>query len=99
MVTMDRLKIMEVEADYRTWKEYALERHLHSAVLNFLDLKKDDFYEIETTVKGKNYITARGWEDLSRLIQVYEEMGKKSGPGDDRPSISSIRRSPRIFAN
>ncbi len=73
VVTMDRLKIMEVEADYRTWKEYALERHLHSAVLNFLDLKKEYFYHMETTAKGRSYVTARGWEDLSQILYHYEE--------------------------
>ena len=73
VVTLDRLKILEVEADFATWKEYAKERGLHTAIVNFLDLKKDDFYEIETTVKGKNYITARGWEDLSKMLELYEE--------------------------
>lgn len=73
VVTMDRLKVMEVEADYRTWKEYALERHLHSAVLNFLDLKKEYFYHMEITAKGRSYVTARGWEDLSQILYHYEE--------------------------
>lgn len=73
IVTLDRLKILEVEADYGTWKEYARERGLHTAIVNFLDLKKDDFYEVETTVRGKNYITARGWEDLSQMLELYEE--------------------------
>ena len=73
VVTLDRLKILEVEADFATWKEYARERGLHTAIVNFLDLKKDDFYEIETTVRGKNYITARGWEDLSKMLELYEE--------------------------
>ena len=73
VVTMDRLKVMEVEADYRTWKEYALERHLHSAVLNFLDLKKEYFYHMEITARGRSYVTARGWEDLSEILYHYEE--------------------------
>lgn len=75
VVTMDRLKIMEVEADYTTWKEYASEKGLHNAVISYLELKKDDFYHVETTVKGKSYITARGWEDLSQILQLYEEEG------------------------
>ena len=75
VVTMDRLKIMEVEADYVTWKAYASEKGLHNAVISYLDLKKEDFYHVETTVKGKSYITARGWEDLSQILQLYEEEG------------------------
>lgn len=77
VVTMDRLKVMEVEADYRTWKEYALEHHLHSAVLNFLDLKKEYFYHMEITAKGRSYVTARGWEDLSEILCHYEEESLK----------------------
>ena len=75
VVTMDRLKIMEVEADYATWKEYASEKGLHNAIVSYLDLKKEDFYHVETTVKGKSYITARGWEDLSQILLLYEEEG------------------------
>ncbi len=73
VVTMDRLKILEVEPDYRIWKEYASERHLHSAVINYLDLKKDHFYCMEMTTKGRSYVTARGWEDLSQILYLYEE--------------------------
>ena len=73
VVTMDRLKILEVEADYAVWKEYAGERGVHTAILNYLDMKKEDFYQIETTVIGRRYITARGWEDLSEMLILYEE--------------------------
>ncbi len=75
VVTMDRLKILEVEADYAAWKEYARERGIHTAVLNYLDMKKEDFYKVETTVRGRSYITARGWEDLSQMLMLYEEEG------------------------
>ena len=73
VVTMDRLKILEVEADYKTWKKYAFERGIHTAILNFLEIKKDYFYCMEMTVKGRSYVTARGWEDLSQMIILYEE--------------------------
>lgn len=73
VVTMDRLKIMEVEADYGIWKKYARERHIHNGIITYLDLKKEDFYHIETTVNGRSYVTARGWEDLSETLLLYEE--------------------------
>lgn len=73
VVTMDRLKVLPVEPDYRTWKEYAVERGVHAAVLNFLDLKKDYFYVMEMTTEGRSYVTARGWEDLSEILKLYEE--------------------------
>ncbi|MCD7750544.1 MAG: MoxR family ATPase [Lachnospiraceae bacterium] len=73
IVTMDRLKVMEVEPDFQAFREYAWERNIHSAVLSFLELHQDFFYHMETTGKGKSYVTARGWEDLSQMIILYEE--------------------------
>ncbi len=75
VVTMDRLRVLEVEEDYEAWKIYAQEKGLHNAVTNFLDLKKEYFYRIETTAKGRSYVTARGWEDLSSVLKLYEEDG------------------------
>ncbi|MCR5655159.1 MAG: AAA family ATPase [Lachnospiraceae bacterium] len=73
VVTMDRLKVLEVEADYDAWKIYAGEVGMHGSVLGFLELHKDYFYHIETTVQGRLYVTARGWEDLSKILYMYEE--------------------------
>jgi len=73
VVTMDRLKVLEVEPELRIWKEYARERQLHPAITNFLDLKKEYFYCMEMTTKGRSYVTARGWEDLSQILFLYEE--------------------------
>lgn len=76
VVTLDRIKKIDVEADYEVWKEYAYKTGIHPAILAYLEIKKDYFYRMETTVDGKVFVTARGWEDLSRLIQVYERQGK-----------------------
>ncbi|MCH5344791.1 MAG: AAA family ATPase [Acetatifactor sp.] len=73
VVTLDRLKILEIEPDYRIWKEYASDKRLHGAVVNYLDIKKDHFYCMEMTTKGRSYVTARGWEDLSQILYLYEE--------------------------
>ncbi len=75
VVTLDRLKVMEVEPSYPIWRNYALNQNLHKAILTYLDIKKQDFYLIESTVDGKSYVTARGWEDLSDAIYLYEEAG------------------------
>ena len=75
IVTMDRMKVLEVEADYDTWRGYAVNKGIHSVILTYLDIKRGDFYVIENTVDGKSYVTARGWEDLSETIYLYEEQG------------------------
>ena len=92
VVTLDRMKILEVEADYGVWKEYARNRNLHTAILNYLDLKKEDFYQVGTTVRGKNYITARGWEDLSEMILLYEEEGIRV----EETLVEQYLRNPRV---
>ena len=76
VVTLDRLKVITVEADYPAWKSYAAKAGIHGAVTGFLETNKDCFYKVETTVYGKNYVTARGWEDLSDMIELYEEDNK-----------------------
>ena len=73
VVTLDRLKVIDVDADYPAWKKYALEKGIHGSILGFLESNKDCFYVIETTAGGKSYVTARGWEDLSDMIFLYEE--------------------------
>lgn len=73
VVTLDRLKVLNVEADYEAWKAYADKEGLHRAVLNYLEIKKQDFYVMEMTAKGRSYVTARGWEDLSQMLLLYEE--------------------------
>ncbi|MBP1577996.1 MAG: AAA family ATPase [Oscillospiraceae bacterium] len=80
IATWDRLKRIDVEPDYEAWREYAAEMQVVPSILTYLDIKKDDFYRIETTVSGKSFVTARGWEDLSRMIAVCE---KKDLPVDE----------------
>lgn len=75
IVTWDRLKRVEVEPDYEVWKEYAYQKGAHPAILTYLDIKRSDFYKIETTVSGKRFVTARGWSDLSDMMQLYESHG------------------------
>ena len=75
IVTLDRLKRINVEPELEVWKEYAYRSGIHAAVITYLELKKDDFYSVETTVDGKSFVTARGWSDLSDMIRLYEKRG------------------------
>ena len=77
VVTLDRIKRIDVQPDFEVWKEYAYEQGIHPAVISYLDLRRKNFYRMENTVDGRIFATARGWEDLSRLIQVYEALGKE----------------------
>lgn len=75
MVTLDRVRCMQVEADLGVWKAYARSRHIHGAILSYLELRPKNFYRVGADVDGLQFVTARGWEDLSILMQTYEEMG------------------------
>jgi len=81
IVTLDRVKKIIVEPDYEVWKEYAYKKQVHAAVTTYLEIKKNDFYRIETTIDGMEFVTARGWDDLSTMIKLYEKQGY---PVDER---------------
>ena len=77
IVTWDRLKRIDIEPDYKAWKEYAAQTMVHPAVRSYLDIKESDFYRVESSVDGKTFVTARGWSDLSDMLRLYEKNGLK----------------------
>ncbi len=74
IVTWDRLKRIDVEPNFDVWKEYAVAHGVHAAVLTYLEIRKGDFYQVETSVDGKSFVTARGWVDLSDMMKLYEKL-------------------------
>ncbi len=75
IVTLDRVKRLDITADVEAWKRYAYQMGVHGAILAYLDIKKENFYIVKADLAGTQFVTARGWEDLSRIMTVYEEMG------------------------
>ena len=75
MVTYDRLRVINIDADLEVWREYAREREIHNAILSYLDIRPQNFYSVMADVDGIKFVTARGWEDMSSLMYVYEELG------------------------
>lgn len=74
MVTLDRVRCIHLEADFSVWKEYAKSVHMHPAILSYLELHPNHFYLAQADVDGLKFVTARGWEDLSHLMYIYEEL-------------------------
>lgn len=74
MVTLDRVRYLTIEADFLVWEEYARAQHIHGAILSYLKLRPRNFYRVEADVDGMQFVTARGWEDLSNLMEIYEKM-------------------------
>ena len=75
MVTLDRVKHIEVTADLAVWQAYARGQGVHPAIRTYLSACPDHFYRITDTDRGQFFVTARGWEDLSLMLTAYEEEG------------------------
>ncbi len=75
IVTLDRVRLVEVEPDADTWLAYAEETGVHGAILSYLQLRKERFYEvIDPGTRDQRFVTARGWEDLSWYLQGAQEL-------------------------
>ncbi len=75
MVTLDRVRRIDVEADFSVWKEYAKAQGISPIILSYLELRPRNFYRVQADVDGMQFVTARGWEDLSHLMNAYDELG------------------------
>ena len=53
VVTLDRIKRIDVEENFEVWKEYAYRQGIHPAVISYLEIRRKNFYRIENTVMEK----------------------------------------------
>ncbi|MBO4364870.1 MAG: AAA family ATPase [Eggerthellaceae bacterium] len=79
IVTMDRLRRVEVEPSLEAWQAYARERGVHPAITSYLEVHPDDFYLVESTPAGKQFVSARSWSELSSLLTLLEDLCKPIG--------------------
>jgi len=92
MASLDRVRLIEVEADFSVWRDYAEEKGVHPAILSYLEIKPDHFYKLIQTREKREFVTARGWEDLSVLMREYERQGMQVA----RPFVEEFIRNPKI---
>ena len=74
LVTLDRVRRIDVEPSLPAWQEYARAQRLHPAVTAYLELRPQHFYKVEQDVDGAQFVTARGWEDLSAMLQTCDAL-------------------------
>lgn len=74
VATLDRVRQIDIEPDCGVWLEYAWEHGVHGAILSYLSVRPEHFYRVEEREDGQDFVTARGWEDLSELIRGYETL-------------------------
>ena len=58
IVTLDRVKKIDVTEDFDVWKSYGYSKNIHGSVMRYLEIKKENFYRIEATASGKRFVTA-----------------------------------------
>lgn len=73
-MTLDRVRQIDVEADLNVWLDYARAKQLHGAVISYLTVKEDRFYMVQRKEDALSFVTARGWEDLSEILNGYEAL-------------------------
>ncbi len=73
IVTLDRVRRMDIEPTCRM--EGVRPHSPHPQCHPYLDLHPQNFYQINADVDGTQFVTARGWEDLSNLLDAYESLG------------------------
>ena len=74
IVTLDRLRKIEVQPSFEAWRSYSRDRAVHPAIMTYLSVRPDDFYLVESTPEGKSFVSARSWSELSSLVALYEQL-------------------------
>lgn len=95
MAALDRVRTLEVEADFAVWETYAQAKGVHPTILAYLKLHPEHFYKVTLTRDKREFVTARGWEDLSVILQEYERQGLLVG----RSFMEEFLRIPKIAAD
>jgi hypothetical protein len=72
----DRIRKLEIEFSASDFIKYATESKIHPVVISYLKSHPQDIYQInnEKDKKNSNLVTCRGWENLSRTIDIYEKI-------------------------
>lgn len=95
MAALDRVRMLKVEADFSVWKDYAQQQGIHPSVLSYLELHPEHFYQVTLTREKQEFVTARGWEDLSVLLFEYERQKFSV----DRSFMEEFLRVPKIASD
>lgn len=71
IAVMDRVRVLPIEFDAKEFLDYGAEIGIHPIILEYLRIHKNHVYLYHDKTE---FITARGWENLSCCIKVYECM-------------------------
>ncbi len=89
---LDRMKRLDVEPDLDVWMSWAVANGVHPAVTSYLEGKPSNFYKVRASVDGTRIVTARGWEDLSRMLLAFEQVGETA----DKDLVGQYLQDPNV---
>ncbi len=72
---LDRLRLIDIGVSSRDFLKYAKERGVHPHVIRYLELYPNNCFRYGQSEERSELITARGWENLSETMKVYEKLG------------------------
>jgi len=75
IVTYDRVKRIYIEEEFSGLEGVRIPDEDSRCSSSYLEIKKKKFYSVVSDLDGKRFVTARGWEDLSQMMKVYEQLG------------------------
>jgi len=76
----DRVRMLELEFSPKDFLEYAREHNFHPAVLEYLTRTPADCYVLSLNKGAPETVTARGWENLSRVLYVQDQLDIPPSP-------------------
>ncbi|MBQ1310723.1 MAG: AAA family ATPase, partial [Blautia sp.] len=74
IAVLDRLRTLSVQPDLDVWMSYAQKDGVHGAVLSYLAFHREHFFIVRQDKETTEYVTARGWQDLSTLLFSCERL-------------------------
>ncbi len=95
-VTLDRVRIMNIEPDTDSFLDYSKEIGIHEDVIGFLETHKKELYCFDAE-HPENITTPRGWTNLSFTLKANDMLGIESDFRTVRQFIKSERIAKAFF--
>ena len=74
MALLDRVRRLDIEFDEDVFVEYAKEMKFYPEIVDFLETGKQYCYVMDPEKDTSEAVTARGWENLSRTMYLYDKL-------------------------
>jgi len=69
MPLANRFLHLEMRADFGSWQEWAIIKHIHEDVIGYLSFAKQDLYDFDAKSSSRAFATPRTWTFVSELLE------------------------------